>query len=283
VAKPTQDQITKIVQEAITSARGGEVAFCCPVHEDTNASASVNVEKGVWYCFTCQASGKVDKKAKIPSITEIIKLLSGKTPLKTYPEAWLDLFDITGPSEYWVKRYGLRVAAKHRCGTHYETGAPTYPIRQADGTLLGVVSRQEGSKAKYLYPSGIRTSATFYGTYKPSKVIVLVEGASDVMALDQSGIPQEWTVLGCFGSGLHAPQVELIQDLLPKVVVTAFDNDKAGWNAADRAVLQLKSVAPVVTHQWVDLNVNDPGDAKVSDRIVSIRKTLSESSYKKYA
>lgn len=38
------------LREAIAEGRGTERPFCCPVHDDAHASASVNVEKGVWYC-----------------------------------------------------------------------------------------------------------------------------------------------------------------------------------------------------------------------------------------
>jgi hypothetical protein len=271
------------LEEAISLSRGGEVAFICPKHDDNNSSASLNFEKGVWHCFVCHASGKLDKKKyevdKDITLMQIGQLMTGEIPPRYYTESWLDLFDSQGPSPYWVSRFGKEIASKHRCGTHFRTGFPTYPIRDSAGRLLGVVVRQDG-QPKYKYPAGIRTSATFYGNIKPSKVIVLVEGAADVMALDESGIPKHWTVLGCYGSGLHHPQVEILKELSPKLVVTAFDNDKAGIYAGERALYQLKDLAAVLTHNWATLGVNDPGDAKVSDRIASIKKTIQDSPYK---
>jgi DNA primase len=269
------------LQEALATGRGIERSFCCPVHDDSNASASINVAKGVWYCYACHAHGTAEDH--VPSIEDVVRVLAGDTPARTYPEAWLDLFDADQSSPYWQDRFGKDVANKHRCGTHYEDGTPTYPIRNANKELIGVVKRQEQSKQKYLYPSGIRTSATFYGEFKPAKVFVLVEGAADVMAIDQSGIPEHWTVLGCFGSGLHAPQTQLIADLSPKVVIAAFDDDNAGNAAIERAKHQLADIAPVLSHSWATLGANDPGDALVGERIESLRITLEDSPYKKYA
>jgi DNA primase len=133
-----------------------------------------------------------------------------------------------------------------------------------------------------MYPAGVRTSATFYGAYKPSQVVVLVEGAGDVMALEQAGIPDHWTVLGCFGSGLHSPQVQLLADLSPKLVITAFDDDEAGWGASERAVFQLNDIAPVLSHQWSTVGGNDPGDVEVGKRITSIQNLIANSPYNKH-
>ena len=41
-------------------------------------------------------------------------------------------------------------------------------------------------------------------------------------------------IVGCYGAGLHAPQVDLINRLRPQLVVLAFDNDDAGERAGAR-------------------------------------------------
>jgi DNA primase len=35
----------------------GEKSIKCPVHDDSNASASVNTMTGLWTCFACQQGG----------------------------------------------------------------------------------------------------------------------------------------------------------------------------------------------------------------------------------
>lgn len=37
----------------------GESSGLCPFHEDTHPSMTVNVQKGIWYCFTCKTTGDV--------------------------------------------------------------------------------------------------------------------------------------------------------------------------------------------------------------------------------
>ena len=51
------------LEEAIALGQGIERPFQCEVHDDTNASASVNVLKGVWYCHACGASGAVGPRS----------------------------------------------------------------------------------------------------------------------------------------------------------------------------------------------------------------------------
>jgi hypothetical protein len=269
------------LQEALDKGRGNERSFCCPSHDDNNASASVNVLKGVWYCYACHAHGMVSDES-IATPKELLNIQSGETKPELFAESWLDLYDATGSSPYWSKRFGEKTARKYRCGTHFETGLPTYPLRDVARRVLGVVTRHDNQPNKYMYPYNTRTSATFFGEYKPSKVVVLVEGAGDVMALDQAGIPDHWTVLGCFGSGLHSPQVDLLLDLAPKVVIAAFDSDNAGFGATERAKTQLLDICPVLSHQWSTVGGNDPGDVEIEKRITSIQKLVAGSPYSKH-
>ena len=51
--------------------QGDEFVCCCPFHEERNPSFSLNMEKGVYYCFGCGASGGLNQLAtKLGIITE---------------------------------------------------------------------------------------------------------------------------------------------------------------------------------------------------------------------
>jgi hypothetical protein len=244
--------------EALAFGQGIERPFLCPSHEDTNASASVNVALGVWYCYTCQSHGTLDDH--VPTVDEALSVLSGRAAGRVYAESWLDIFDAYQPSQYWAQRYGADTASFFRCGTHPITGNPTYPLRGPEGSPRGVVQRQEGDP-KYLYPAGARTSDTFFGALTPRGVVILVEGASDVMAIHCSDeVPRDWSVLGCYGSGVHAPQIDLLRDAAPRLIVTAFDADNAGYRASAAAAKSCSEIAPVIDHDWGAQGVNDPGD-----------------------
>jgi hypothetical protein len=265
---------THTLADALLTGRGIERPFRCHVHDDSNASASVNSQTFLWVCYACGASGKAEGSETIPDADTLLAYLKGDTPARVYAESWLDQFDADHVSRVWSSRFGEDTASHFRCGTHPLSGYPTYPIRDKDGLVLGVVTRQPDGNPKYKYPYGVSTSRTLFGDIRPNPVVILVEGASDVMAVHQSGIPGDWTVLGCYGAGLHAPQVQIVADLAPRVVVAAFDNDAAGIAAADRTTAHLEAVVRVITHSWG--NSNDPGDMHESGRIDALRETLAK-------
>lgn len=249
--------------DALELGQGTERPFRCPVHDDTNASASVNVVKGLWCCYACGASGRVDGYKKAPDYQAIVAAMSGVNRPEPIAHDWLDIFDANGPSPYWAKRYTPAVAARFRCGTHPVTGNPTYPVCGPNGEVWGVVQRTE-SQPKYLYPPNVAISTTLFN-YPPISarvdVVVLCEGAADVMALHKA--PRRWAVLGCYGAGLHARQAELVLALSPSRVVLAFDSDEAGRRACDAAAASLQGSADVVSVDWFTLTggkASDPGD-----------------------
>lgn len=269
------------LDHVLATGRGIERSFCCPVHGDSHASASVNVVKGVWVCYACHAHGAVGE-ARIPEIEQIVEILVGSVKPRVYPESWLDLFDAHYPSAYWVGRFGREVAEANRCGTDPLSGAATYPMRSPKGEVWGVVARANGTP-KYKYPYGVSAAMTLFGDLGQADVVVLVEGAADVMALQQEGIPENWRVLGCYGAGVHYPQLQLVFDCGPHVIVAAFDDDDAGRNATQRAESQLGEFVPVVSHPWSSIGAKDPGEAPLGTRVDSIRNTLTQTQHAKYA
>lgn len=269
------------LDDALARGRGIERPFCCPVHEDRQASASVNVVNGYWYCYACAAKGTIE--GHVPDPNDALKALEdSEKPPRIFAEAWLDIFDAHHPSAYWAGRFGKDVATLYRCGTDPMTGAPTYPLRTQHGAILGVVQRVGGDQ-KYKYPYGPRTSQTLFLSHKKrpgfkishSDVVVLTEGASDVLAFAQAGIPATWRVAGCFGAGTHLPQASIIADMTPKIIVTAFNNDKAGHEATERTAEMLGHIAPVLSVPWGSVTCNDIAEMDTASRIHLVRAIIS--------
>jgi hypothetical protein len=277
---------TITLTDALFSGRGVERPFNCPSHEDTHASASVNVAKGVWFCYSCMAHGVIENH--VPTVEEAIRILNGSAPARVFPESYLDLFDADFSSPYWVSRVGYDIAAANRCGTNPFDGAPTYPVRDSEGRLLGVVGRYPDSANKYRYPYNVSTARTLYGTLRPCVVLVLVEGAGDVMALQQAAaqmderFSHEWVYAGLYGSGVHHPQVGLIASLNPKLIVTASDDDKAGRLANARAKGVLEDIAPVVSHPWSRFGGKDAAEVQLPIRIPSLLDTLTQAGFARF-
>lgn len=258
------------LEDALENGEGIERPFLCPVHEDTNPSASVNVDKGVWYCYSCHASGRADRKGGAKALTNemkaFVELLDGDQKYVTHPPRWMDLFDGWGTHPYWINRFGVEASKRWRLGIHPTTGAPTYPVMNFNGNCAGVVQRT-GGKPKYRYPVGVPMSRMLFGFNRKAKVrrFIVVEGAADCIAVSEAigsisdtGIQ----VVASYGAGLHQPQVALINMLDPQQVTLGFDDDKAGERAKNRPYGLTSSVDKV---HW---GAKDPGELD-SDGIIA--------------
>lgn len=222
------------IEDALALGRGTERSFICHVHEDHNASASVNALSGAWICYACGAKGKVDvDNVEVPAgvvLSELTRLdeTINSEPI-TYSEGWLNLFDATGPGEYWLSRFGEQTCRHFRLGYDPSTNAATYPLRSIAGAVTGVVRRSllpDGPK--YLYPRGTDVSKLLFNYHGCNgDVVILVEGATDAIAAYEAG----YESMAIYGSHLSRAHIRLLNAYSPKRIIAAFDQDKAGEQA----------------------------------------------------
>jgi DNA primase len=221
------------LSEVLVRGRGTERPFLCPVHGDSRPSASVNMIKKKWYCYTCGAHGGLTGDALLmePDYEAMARHLEDQMEAegRTYSESWLNVFDAGPVHPYWLDRFDEATARNFRLGYDVDTESVTYPLRDQQGSVLGVVRRPLVTlDRKYNYPSGVDISRYLFNfTPGARRVIVLVEGAMDAIACAMSGI-EAWAI---YGSRLSKAQVALIDRADPMFIWTAFDADDAGWSA----------------------------------------------------
>lgn len=270
------------LDDALQHGRGNERPFRCPVHEDNNASASVNVLKGVWFCYACKASGTVSGK-KAPSTDDLRAMLEPEKAVRVYPESVLELY--AGGVGYWLSRFPDWLVWAEQLGDDPFTGAATFPVRTPAGVLAGVGRRMsdehvEGMKAsggnpmRYRYPRGWSASTTLNGwpSMHRGGVIVLTEGAADRISLTELGIP----AYACYGAGLHAPQRELVMRMNPDLVLLGFDMDEAGQRAAGMTALLMNEMVPTMNIVWPD---KDPASCLVEHRQEAVLDAVGRAKY----
>jgi hypothetical protein len=220
------------LSEALRYGRGVERPFLCPEHGDSRPSASVNIAKGVWYCYTCHAHGSLTGEARLiePDYEQMKLWLDRKIAEgQIYPESWLNRYDAGPVHPYWIDRVGETAARAFRLGYDPLADACTYPLRDPAGQVLGIVRRSQGGEGpKYMYPAGVDIGRLlFHYTPEYRQAVVLVEGALDAIALWNVGVD----AMAIYGSRLSAEQVRLIARIDPTYVVTCYDLDQAGWTA----------------------------------------------------
>lgn len=218
--------------DALAYGKGVERPFLCPVHGDSRPSASVNVVKGWWYCYTCGAKGTLTGEDALvePDYAVLQQWFDQKIEeSRVYPESWLSRWDAGPVHPYWLERVGEQAARHFRLGSDADTESVTYPLRDSAGAVLGVVRRNLGEGGpKYLYPRGADVGHLLFGyTPEARRTVFLVEGAIDAMALWRAGVD----AFAIYGSRLSQYQINLIDRIDPEFVVSAYDNDTAGWHA----------------------------------------------------
>lgn len=218
--------------EALRYGHGVERPFLCSEHGDSRPSASVNIIKKRWWCFTCHAHGTLGGEALLaePDYYTMKLWLDNKMAEGTiYPESWLSRYDAGPVHPYWVERVGEAAARSFRLGSDPEADACTYPLRSPAGEVLGVVRRSLGGVGpKYKYPHGVDVGRLlFHYTPEHRETVVLVEGALDAIALWNVGVD----AFAIYGSRLSVEQVRLIDRIDPERIYTCYDADDAGWEA----------------------------------------------------
>lgn len=106
--------------------------------------------------------------------------------------------------------------------------------------LVSHPGRGEGDYKKTLYPPGFKAATCLFGyddCEKGADVLVVAEGAREVMKLTQEGFKNAVAVLG---SSLSSGQLSLIAKLAPKRVALMFDGDDAGYATTDRIAKKME-------------------------------------------
>lgn len=257
------------LQEALELGRGNERPFRCTEHDDSHASASVNVIKGVYFCYVCHSKGHIDTK-KSPSLAELAQMMEPEHNCRIYPDSYLDLFSVEADKGYWGTRFPEWLIWHAQLGEDPTSGEATFPVRTPEGLLAGVGRRQTNAAvaaakeagenpSRYKYPRRWSASRTLHGTLRGG-LLVLVEGAADEASLREVGIPAR----AVYGSALHHPQIEYIKRMKPKIICLGMDMDEAGERGAASSFAALQSVdADVGRIRWPK---NDPAECSPDQR-----------------
>lgn len=270
------------LDDAIATGQGNERPFNCMMHVDANASASVNLVKGVWFCHSCLASGTVDGK-KAPSVEALQVLSQPEKTARIYPTGFLRLYD-TAPGSYWSSRFSEPVIAAMRLGSDPFSGDATFPVHTGEGRLAGVgrrsltdpVALKEAGQPRYRYPHTWSASSAFFGNagrFSAQDIVVLVEGAADATAVHEVGAYG----LACYGAGLHIPQCALLTRFAPKLVLLGFDMDEAGERAVERAKTQIPGIAPMMRVSW---SGGDPAATQPQQRTADLLTAVRRARYR---
>ena len=273
--------------------RGDEFIAPCPAHidrtgnADANPSWSVNLDKGVFYCFSCNWKGSLRALVRHVLGEEGVQAWDGSVistvpvpvqvtqaqqeiaeiPAHQYiapmrhrglPESVLSSFK-TPPQEVLESR-DVSAQACEEMGAMWDERAGVWAlvVRNIYGDLLGCQFKSDsGPKVFRNWPTGMRKSDSLFGLHRADESLesgqrlAVVESPLDAVRLRDMGYP----AVAIYGAQMSAVQTSILRHYQ---VLLVPDNDAAGNSMRAQAALDLTNM------EWVKYHNHakgiDPGD-----------------------
>ena len=258
----------------------GEISISCPFHTDSKPSTSVNMNTGMWKCFSCGCGGSVydfymeahgvdfatakaavDKNDFLPAIDE--ELI----------EQWHDDLMENQKVLKWIKsRRGLDRDVLRQLQIGWDGERITIPIRDTARRVVNVrrykPNEKKSSNKVISYKAGYGSARLFPLHNFDKKSVILFEGEMDTALATQLGLP---AVTSTGGAGTWKKWWNKF--FLNKRVYIVYDNDEQGRTGALKVANSIKKMAKEI--HIVKLPVEDEGE-DFTDFIVGYGYTVSD-------
>lgn len=234
--------------------RGDELSASCPLHSDTNPSFSLNINKGIWICFSRCGGGdffELVERVLDCSPQEARDWIAGNgVPVGVEQQSRMLLAALQQPQPEqkaienltWKEQYesftsrvmplwflarGFMWDTIIKWGIRYNpsTDAVIIPVYWED-ELVGTVTRNTlQGLPKYKNSDAIPASKVLYGEISKRKnEIILCEGILDALWLWQNG----HHAVSILGNKLSQEQANILKRYKMVNITLALDNDEAG-------------------------------------------------------
>lgn len=233
---------------------------CCPIHHGDGRDAfHVNLARGVFHCFSCDAGGTVlDFVAAMEgcSLFEAarrIELISSSPDLlKSAPDGKVLVTKrrrvVSSPLKFALTRIDYSHPYLAERGIAEETaiefgvgfypgpglmhGRLVIPIHNAGGELIAYCGRSvDQTQPRYRLPPAFTKSEILFNMHcaaaRGERSVVVVEGFFDCMKVHQASVR---SVVGLMGSALYEPQRQALLERFSRVILM-MDGDSTGRKA----------------------------------------------------
>jgi len=213
-----------------------EVISVCPFHDDHSPSLSFNIESGLYYCFSCGASGNASQLALALGGTANRGRLKLKRQ-KDYSREWRVLLSnpLADTSDYLnrrgvtigqIIRYGIRV----NFDSNGKENGVIFPLPNHQGEIIGVCLRKFEGWPRYNY-FGIKP--LLYPmeeiNFHPQEKTIITEGIFGFLNAKRNGLTALTTMSALVKRGVY----DWLGSINPIVI---FDDDFAGYLGAARVI-----------------------------------------------
>lgn len=268
--------------------RGDELRAKCPMHQDRSPSFSLNLETGLWICFSKCGKGNfvnlvervnnctfgeahewVRTNGNVVSTEKVFDRLSAAlSPLapslvRTTDLAWKRRYEVLEHNYMptWFLERGFTWNTINQWGIKYDPGLGSVVIPVWwRGELVGTIDRHVDllHHPKYENSINLPKDQILYGEILPNApYIILNEGALDPIWLWQNG----YNSTGLLGLYLSDTQIQLLKALRYGEIILGMDNDEEGRKATPGIINQLTKAGwmlPQITIiEWPKKDSND--------------------------
>lgn len=276
-----------------------EYGFRCPFHDDTHASANVNITTGLWFCHACNEGGSpidfvmkrdnlpvkeamlvVGRAAGIPDPGKKNGADGAPTPAKPASKlteenvvAWHAAAKRHADLMRWfAEKRGYTVETVDKWQLGWDGQRVTIPVRDKGGRLVNVRRYKRdavGTQGKMLgLEPGLNEARLFPLDVPLPEEVLLVEGEWDMMLAHQHGLTNTLTVT----SGAGTWNADFTPYFEGRRVTIAYDNDDAGRKGAQRIARILSDTCSVFI-----LNIpNLPEKGDITDFFVEQQRSGDE-------
>lgn len=248
--------------------RGQIVLKVCPFCSNDRFNIEVSVEKGIYHCWICNASGKVWKLFKelgIPFEDDGLKVstlptTAPKDELSIKPfslvkwDTYKTFLEARGLDQSDIDRYHILTTDKGKF-----RGKIIFPLYEGF-KLVYIVGRDSVAKGRYYNINILRSSILPYYLGKTDKTTIhLCEGIFDAISINKLG----YTSGVLLGTVLSNEQIRKIEAFGFKTVVVCLDGD-----ALDKAIKMFDMVSKHGFHTRIVLfhKLDDPNSVFVRDK-----------------
>ena len=269
-----------------------------PEHSDTNPSCNVRKEDGIFYCFSCNATGDIvaliSLVRRVPR-SEAMKMAYGDRSLSTrlldslrdslndrrvvketvklptYVMKDVQPLQWKGSVGAYLKGRGINrdTVKRFTILENCKQDQVVFPVFLG-GRIIGQVARSINTK-RYLNNKGFPAKHAMYGVdlVQSGKPVVITEGIFNVLKIWQAG----YHAVAILGSAWNAYKCSRVVRARPSSYIMFHDNDEAGTRVMHRVVKDLLGYGPVSVVDWT--GIHDKGDAgDLSER--QIKKMIQE-------
>lgn len=261
---------------------GGELIAACPKHfertgrYDAHPSWSINLDTGLFLCFSCGYRGSlytlvmdIEGVADIEVAKEFVVKGSLQNSIERIPGPYRPVVLRTGipesrlaafttPPAWALRSRRVTATACEYYGALWSTYDESWilPIRDHDGLLLGWQEKSQTGRHFRNFPTGVKKSQTLFGYHKfEGGQMVVVESPLDAVRLYSEGVTGAVAV---YGAIVSRQQIQLMT--AADEVVMALDADEAGRKASRELLTSTRGVLKAVRFFAYDGNAKDPGD-----------------------